>query len=166
VADAPALRPATTADAPALAALVRRGVETYRAFMPPGWAPVDGDPMFDPARIREQIATPGAWALVAEDAAEIAAFVLFAPDVDEAAYFASLFVEERWWGRGLGRSLLATAMDEMRRRGYPQARLWVARDYARARRTYEAAGWRPTGAEAVYEVDGTPLVEYRVALAT
>jgi GNAT superfamily N-acetyltransferase len=164
VAEAPTLRPAAADDAPALAGLVRDGVETYRAFMPAAWTPVDTDPIFDPERMREQLATPGCWALVAEDETGIAAFVLFRPGDGDAAYFSSLFVDERLWGRGLGRSLLASAMDEMRRQRYPAATLWVARDYARARRTYEAAGWVPTGAETVYVHDGTPLVEYRVEL--
>ena len=164
MADAPSLRPATEDDAPALAALVRHGVETYRAFMPADWTPVDTDPIFDPQRMREQLATPGCWALVAEDEAGIAAFVLVRPGDGDAAYFSSLFVDERLWGRGLGRSLLAAAMDEMRRRDYSAATLWVARDYARARRTYEASGWVATGAETVYVHDGTPLLEYRVDL--
>jgi hypothetical protein len=55
-------------------------------------------------------------------------------------------------------------MDVMRVRGHRTARLWVARDYERARRTYEAAGWRPTGAERVYDLDGTALAEYRIEL--
>jgi len=103
---------------------------------------------------------------VAEDEDGIVGFALFLPDADgdADAYLASVFVDQRRWGEGLGRSLLAAAMEEMRRRGHRVARLWVARDYERARRTYEAAGWRPTGAERVYDLDGTPLVEYRIEL--
>lgn len=102
-----------------------------------------------------------------EDEGGIAGFALFLPDADgdADAYLASVFVDQRRWGEGLGRSLLAAAVDEMRRRGHRMARLWVARDYERARRTYEAAGWRPTGAERIYDVDGTPLVEYRIGLS-
>ena len=160
------MRPATEADAAALTDLVRRGVETYVAFMPAGWATVDHDPMFDPEYVRRQLRTPGVWTGVVEDEGEVVGFALFLPDADgEAdAYLASVFVDARRWGKGLGRSLLAAAMDEMRRRGHRTARLWVARDYDRARRTYEAAGWRPTGAERVYAVDATPLVEYRTEL--
>jgi GNAT superfamily N-acetyltransferase len=161
------VRTATEADAPALADLVRRGVETYVAFMPAGWATVDHDPMFDPEYVRGQLRMPGVWTRVVEDEDGIAGFALFLPDADgdADAYLASVFVDQRRWGDGLGRSLLAAAMDEMRRRGHRMARLWVARDYERARRTYEAAGWRPTGAERIYDVDGTPLVEYRIGLS-
>jgi len=160
------VRAATEADAPALADLVRRGVETYVAFMPAGWATVEDDPMFDAEYVREQLRTPGVWTRVVEDEDGVVGFALFLPDADgdEDAYLASVFVDERRWGHGLGRSLLAAAMDEMRRRGHRTARLSVARDYERARRTYEAAGWRPTGRERVYAVDGTPLVEYRIEL--
>jgi GNAT superfamily N-acetyltransferase len=159
-------RPATADDAPALAALVRAGVETYRAFMPPGWAPVDHDPVFDPDRMRAHLALPGAWARVVDDGDGPMAFVLVLDDRDgdADAYLSSLFVAPPAWGRGLGRSLLAGAMEEMRRRDDRTARLWCARDYDRVRRLYEAAGWRATGAESLYELDCTPLVEYRVAL--
>lgn len=160
------MRSAAEADAPALADLVRRGVETYVAFMPAGWATVDHDPIFAPEYVRKQLRTPGVWTRVAEDEDGIVGFALFLPDADgdADAYLASVFVDQRRWGEGLGRSLLAAAMEEMRRRGHRVARLWVARDYERARRTYEAAGWRPTGAERVYDLDGTPLVEYRIEL--
>jgi ribosomal protein S18 acetylase RimI-like enzyme len=160
------VRAATEADAPALAGLVRRGVETYAAFMPDGWTALDHDPMFDPAHVLRQLRTPGVWAQVVEDGDGVVGFALFMPDAkgDADAYLASVFVDQRRWGEGLGRSLLAEAMAEMRRRGHRTARLSVARDYERARRTYEAAGWRPTGRESVYELDGTPLVEYRVDL--
>jgi GNAT superfamily N-acetyltransferase len=160
------VRAATEADVPALAGLVRRGVETYAAFMPEGWTTLDHDPMFDPAHVVRQLRTPGAWTRVVDDEGDVVAFVLFLPDADgdADAYLASVFVDERRWGHGLGRSLLAEAMEEMRRRGHRSARLWVARDYERARRTYEAAGWRPTGGERVYELDNTPLVEYRLEL--
>jgi GNAT superfamily N-acetyltransferase len=152
-------------DAEALVGLLRRGTETYRAFMPAGWTTVDDDPMFDAERLRTRLAMPGLWARVAEDDEGIVAFTMFEPHAEpETANFSTLFVEERAWGQGLGRSLLSLAIDEMRHQGYAAARLWVARDYPRARRTYEAAGWRPTGAEKVYETDGTPLVEYALDL--
>jgi GNAT superfamily N-acetyltransferase len=160
------VRAATEADAPALAGLVRRGVETYVAFMPGGWAAADDDPIFDPAHVLRQLQAPGVWAQVVEDGDGVVGFALFLPDADgdADAYLASVFVDERRWGEGLGRSLLAEAMEEMRRRGHRTGRLWVARDYERARRTYEAAGWRATGGERVYALDNTPLVEYVVEL--
>jgi GNAT superfamily N-acetyltransferase len=160
------VRAATEADAPALAALVQRGVETYTAFMPDGWAAADNDPIFDPAHVLRQLQTPGVWAQVVEDGEGVVGFALFLPDADgdADAYLASVFVDERRWGEGLGRTLLAEAMEEMRRRGHRTGRLWVARDYERARRTYEAAGWRATGGERVYALDNTPLVEYAVEL--
>jgi GNAT superfamily N-acetyltransferase len=106
------------------------------------------------------------WAQVVKDGEGVVGFALFLPDADgdADAYLASVFVDERRWGEGLGRTLLAEAMEEMRRRGHRTGRLWVARDYERARRTYEAAGWRATGGERVYALDNTPLVEYAVEL--
>lgn len=46
-------------------------------------------------------------------------------------------------GRGIGRALLAHALDDLRRHGYQAAMLRVLATNARARRFYEAAGWAP-----------------------
>jgi len=162
----PPLRQPTDADLPALMRLLWDGVETYREFLPPPWEPVEGDPFYDAAEWRERLAVPGTWARVFDDEEGLAGFVIFRPPKDggDDAYFSTLWVAERCKGRGHGRSLLATATEEMRRQGYPAARLWVARGHTRAIATYEGAGWQATGAETVYEHDGTPLIEYRLEL--
>ena len=166
VADAadPVLREPTDTDLPALMVLLRAGVETYRDFLPAGYAPVDSDPFYDAGNWRERLATDGAWARVVDDDDGVAAFVFFHDGEGEYAFFSTLWVAERLKGRGIGRSLLATATEEMRRRGYPAATLWVARGHTRAITTYERAGWRATGRDRIYEYDGTPLIQYRLEL--
>ncbi|HYL41089.1 MAG TPA: GNAT family N-acetyltransferase [Candidatus Binatus sp.] len=49
-------------------------------------------------------------------------------------------------GRGLGRHLLATVVSDVADHGLRVATLWVLESNARARRFYEAAGWRADGA--------------------
>lgn len=65
------------------------------------------------------------------------------------------------WRHGLGRRLLRHATAEMSRIGFTTAVLWVAASNDRARRFYEAEGWRFDGAERAETVDGAPVVEVR-----
>ena len=64
-------------------------------------------------------------------------------------------------GLGLGRLLLRTATADLAERGYSSAILWVLTANARARRFYEAAGWRADGAAQMLDFDGTPIEEIR-----
>ena len=50
-------------------------------------------------------------------------------------------------GTGVGRRLLAHAVDELRRQGFSRATLWVLGSNDLGRRFYEAAGWWPDGVE-------------------
>jgi len=52
-------------------------------------------------------------------------------------------------GRGIGRTLMNHALDDMRTRGATAVTLWVLRDNARARRFYAAAGFVADGTEKV-----------------
>ena len=69
-------------------------------------------------------------------------------------------------GTGVGRVLFASAVDDLRQRGYVQATLWVLDTNLRGRRFYEAAGWAPDGATKTQEQPGAPLreVRYRMQL--
>jgi ribosomal protein S18 acetylase RimI-like enzyme len=57
----------------------------------------------------------------------------------------AIYLDQAVVGRGIGRALLAQALADLRRRGYQSAMLWVLATNARARRFYEAAGWRADG---------------------
>jgi ribosomal protein S18 acetylase RimI-like enzyme len=65
------------------------------------------------------------------------------------------------WGQGYGRNLLEEATAELRRAGYGQAVLWVLGSNVRARRVYEAAGWRADGTEKTDGSRGFELHEVR-----
>lgn len=49
------------------------------------------------------------------------------------------------WGMGIGRALMAVAVDELRATGFTEAMLWVLDTNPRARRFYEVAGWELDG---------------------
>jgi ribosomal protein S18 acetylase RimI-like enzyme len=95
--------------------------------------------------------------LVADSGNEITGFSVIepapAPDDFELSL---LYVHPGHMRRGIGRSLLQQAEQEMRARGGATAILWVIDENARARRFYEAMGWRPDGAgktEQVWDQD-------------
>jgi len=49
------------------------------------------------------------------------------------------------WGKGFGRQLMARLLQDMAAAGYKEVCLWVFEPNLRARRFYEAAGFRPDG---------------------
>ena len=65
------------------------------------------------------------------------------------------------FGTGLATALFAEGVDELRRRGFTQAILWVAAGNARAIRFYEREGWRADGGEKTDEFDGAVVRELR-----
>ncbi len=104
------------------------------------------------ARRREQLVRLSSpertW--VAEAAGQIVGFADtgLSRDADAApdtAELYAIYLARDAVGKGIGRTLLAHALGDLRGRGYRAATLWVLTTNARARRFYEAAGWRPDG---------------------
>lgn len=58
-----------------------------------------------------------------------------------------LNVDPARWGRGIGRAVVEHVEAALAADGYRDAVLWVLRTNERARRLYEACGWRPDGVE-------------------
>ena len=78
----------------------------------------------------------------------------------------SLFVAAGRWRRGVGRALMAAALDDLRERGYPRGhRLVVRRQRARQRASTSAQGFTRDGAERTEDVWAHILeVRYRRSL--
>ncbi|MBO0834081.1 MAG: GNAT family N-acetyltransferase [Actinobacteria bacterium] len=78
----------------------------------------------------------------------------------------AIYLEREGWGKGLGRELMTAAVAYLTKLGYQQATLWVIDGNARARRFYEAAGFRIDGGVKVDDSRGFALreVRYRRAL--
>jgi len=106
-------------------------------------------------------------ALVAEDEEQIVGVAEVGPS-DEARVgeIYRLFVAPDRWGEGVGQALMARALQQLRASGFSEALLWVHADNRRARRFYEAGGWRLDGAEKNQEPFGRPvkMVLYRLLL--
>jgi GNAT superfamily N-acetyltransferase len=76
-----------------------------------------------------------------------------------------LFVAQDHWGSGLAVTLHAASVEEARRRGFAEMRLFTPADHGRARRFYEREGWAQRAEPFDEPRLGMALVEYRYALA-
>ena len=83
-----------------------------------------------------------------------------APPVGEVF---AIYLEPDAMGQGVGRALMDAAVDALLDAGFATAVLWVLASNDRARRFYEAAGWRPDGATKTEERPGGSLHEVRYA---
>jgi GNAT superfamily N-acetyltransferase len=123
-------------------------------------------------------ADPGSAVLVADDEGRLVGFAsvgppeeldapgVGAPTLANLGEIYAIYVEPDRIGTGVGGALLERAVDVLRRMGCAAGVLWVLPGNARARRFYEAAGWRPDGAETVQRIDGLelPSIRYRSTL--
>jgi GNAT superfamily N-acetyltransferase len=163
------VRRATVADAAAIAAI---HVATWRVAYR-GHVPQEHLDDLDAARSERGWATglrdaqpPGATAVLVDDGTVIG-FVNFSAcrdddcDPTEVGEVNAIYLSPRHWGTGGGRLLMAAALRELARAGFREAILWVLATNARARRFYEAGGWRPDGAVKTDDSRGFPLVEAR-----
>ena len=158
------VRAAVPEDAEAIAAIhVRAWQEAYAHVFPPErLAALD-----EAARARQwREGLESGWqTLVTED---LSGFVGVGPsrDVEGEGELYAIYVDPQQWGTGRGRTLMERGLEELRAQGFEEATLWVLEDNPRARRFYEAAGWRLDGAAKEDEFLGTPVYEvrYRIAL--
>jgi ribosomal protein S18 acetylase RimI-like enzyme len=173
-----AIREMTAADTDAVAqARIQGWRHAYAGLVPQ--SVLDGlDPGRFSARLRDSLPgkPPDHIHLVAEGAGEgVVGWACFGPyrpidglddpgaGGDGWGELYALYLLPAFIGRGVGRALMATALDGLAARGQKRARLWVLRDNAAARRFYERAGFRPDGAENTLDMDGVPVIEVRYA---
>jgi GNAT superfamily N-acetyltransferase len=171
-----AVRPARAEDAGPVAEI--QLVRLFDAFA--GRVPAE---VFDRSGLPErrrwwarEIAAPAprSAVLVAEAGGGIAGFVRIGPtrdgDGDRATTgeVMAISVAPERTGQGVGRTLMGSAEVLLRELGFAAATLWMAVGNERARRFYEAAGWRRDGSEKLEPVQAVqvPCVRYRIELAT
>lgn len=141
------LRPATTADVPAVVALVQsayRG-EASRA----GWtteADLLAGQRTDAAAVAAEVADPRLAVLLAEDDAGLLACVQVADRGDGLAYVGGFAVRPGAQGGGTGRAVLAAAQAHARDvLGADRAEMTVIAQRAELVAWYERRGWARTG---------------------
>jgi ribosomal protein S18 acetylase RimI-like enzyme len=163
------VRPATPADADAIARIHVRGWQVAYAHVFP----------LEELELLSIDRRAAAWrttlegstsVLVAEVDGEVAGFadVGASRDADGEAVgeLLAIYVDPAHWGSGVGRELAVAADESLRALGFDEATLWVLDDNPRARRFYEAGGWRRDGAARTGTHLGveTREVRYRKAL--
>lgn len=124
------------------------------------------DPSHEESGWKSRIAAaqwPSSGLLVAETEAGIVGFASFSAseEISATAEIGTLYAVPEVWGAGIGKQLMAAALMTLRQADYAKAVLWVLEDNERARRFYEAAGWRPDGAAAVDTTGGAALNKLR-----
>ena len=124
----------------------------YRAILPAGFlAGLNAAARETAWRVRLESDEAGdepSW--VAERSGRVVGFVASGPPRDEdvplsAAEVYAIYVLPEMWRGGAGRALLATAVDDWRRRGADAMVLWVLEANSAGRAFYEAMGWQPDG---------------------
>jgi ribosomal protein S18 acetylase RimI-like enzyme len=101
--------------------------------------------------------------------AEVIGFADTGPcrDADAVAGQAELYtlhVSRSQQRAGVGSALLATAIDDLRQRGWRLVTAWVLRENHSARRFYETQGWRWDGHTLTERIGSATLHEVRYAL--
>jgi GNAT superfamily N-acetyltransferase len=167
----PDVRLALPSDAPALAAVhVRTWQATYRGIVPQ--RVLDGLSIERrEAYWRERLAGESdrrTW--VADFDGSIVGFVAAGPARDDdlppgAGEVYAIYVAESAQGHGVGRRLIARAVDHLRAVGLDPLVLWVIAGNDRGAAFYERLGWRADGARQPIDFDGTPVDEIRYRLA-
>ena len=168
------VRPATRADIPTLARLVRACDESQRSWA--GDVPI---PALEGEELEWDLrfARSGAWIEVAEEdgaggEARIVGVVAFANGqvsredrtiVPGLAHISAVFVAPDRWRQGIARTLLDAAENAMRERGLRRAQLWTL-EGSPAERLYGALGWARDGRRELFAPTGLNIVAYVKAL--
>jgi GNAT superfamily N-acetyltransferase len=166
------VRPAHDSDAEAMAAI-------YVAAARQGWAHIYGELHLETVRppvgrLRAEIAStdPCQQVLVADRKGRSIAYAVVRPSQDEDADSSrvgeldAFYCDPPVWGQGVGRELMAAAIEALRQSGFSEATLWTSKDNHRPRRIYEVAGWTPDGTTREKPWRGTnwPELRYRIRL--
>ncbi|MEU4626634.1 GNAT family N-acetyltransferase [Actinoplanes sp. NPDC023801] len=164
------VRPALVNDAEALAAVhVRTWRVAYRGKMRQDYLDqLDPSPRVQGWRqwIQQDPATAGI--LLLEHAADgVVGFITVSPsrdsdtDPEAVGEVKAVYLLPEYWGRGAGRLLMEAGLHRLKAAGFEEVVLWVLESNWRARRFYEAGGWRADGSTKTDESRGFPLAEVR-----
>jgi GNAT superfamily N-acetyltransferase len=142
-----------------------------------GWAHMFGESglaALEPPveRFRAELAStdPRRQVLVAEREGRVVGFAVVRPSRDgnadavQVGELDQLYSDSAVWGQGVGRALLAAAIETLRESGFIEATLWVAEENQRARRIYEVAGWTLDGVTRDKSWRGTSVRDLRYRL--
>jgi RimJ/RimL family protein N-acetyltransferase len=165
------VRPARVDDAARIAEIHVLGWQGgYRGLMPQDYLdhldPADRL-SFRMQSLRDIDWSSGGCLVVAADDGMLAGFADLSKSRDDDSESAkvgevtAIYLAPDSWGKGLGRELMKAALTHLASVGYDEVTLWVLDTNARARRFYEAAGFRHDGATKVDDRRAFSLQEVR-----
>lgn len=171
------VRPATPADATALAAVQRATWQlAYRRLLPAAALDELHTPRLE--RAWAETIEGGATVLVATEGDAVVGFIVagaapaeelaaadgtLPPDAATTVLVSTLLVEPRWGRRGHGGRLLATAAQLLRGAGATRGIAWVAEQDIASLSFYRRAGWAPDGTVRTLDAHGHALRELRLS---
>jgi ribosomal protein S18 acetylase RimI-like enzyme len=153
------IHPATAADWPRVGELAEVLVRTHYAFDRQRFVHPDTLRAADyVSRLREEIDRGHAMVHVAESNGVVSGYVFAGIEGDswkelrrEAGYVHDLVVDEAFRGHGIGRALVACAIEWFAARGVSRIMLWTAPANATAQRLFRGLGFRDTMIELTLE---------------
>jgi ribosomal protein S18 acetylase RimI-like enzyme len=96
------------------------------------------------------------------DGGDVIGFTYVGPSETEGAVeLYAIHVVPELVGTGVGRELMANALEQLREIGGERAVLWVLEENERARRFYDRAGWKPDGETRIEPINGEPVPQLR-----
>ncbi|MBS0196913.1 MAG: GNAT family N-acetyltransferase [Planctomycetes bacterium] len=154
-----AVRPAATADVPAILPMVREICRLHRSWDPAkyGYLPdvLDRYALWLP----ERAADPRSVLLVADDAGTLAGFIVGTVeseipiyDISELGFIHDMWVEPTFRRRGLATRLVSGAVQRFLAMGVKQVRLDTAVPNQEARELFERAGFRACAVQMLREI--------------
>jgi ribosomal protein S18 acetylase RimI-like enzyme len=157
---------ATASDSSAIADVhVRAWQAAYRDILPQQY--LDGLSAEEREGMWRRSMQEGANVLVLRSDSGISGFIAYGSSREQAASSAegeiwALYVDPKMWSRGVGRSLMRAAREELAAKRLKTAALWVLEENERAIRFYEALGLaRAPGSRREYEIGGAVKTEVR-----
>ena len=163
-------RPVALADAEAVAEVrVRTWQAAYAGLLPAGFLDAM-DVELNADRFRQRLASPATptndWLLEVDG--HVAGWAHIQPAsrdqdaIEGVAELCALYVLPRYWGMGLGHSMMERLSTVLRDQGAHEITLWVLADNVQARRFYARQGFRADGhTKEVSLVEGLSLMEVR-----
>lgn len=170
------VRPATSHDVPALAALHSRTWRIAYAEL----LPAETLDELDSPEVRQAWAETiggGATVLLASEGDELVGFVVAGPapqsevaaadgtlpaDAAQTVLVSTLLVEPRWARRGHGGRLLAAAAEKWRESGATRGITWVPAEDPASLNFYRRTGWEPDGTVRTLDTGTRTLREVRL----
>ncbi|MPZ48437.1 MAG: GNAT family N-acetyltransferase [Dehalococcoidia bacterium] len=164
------IRRATPADARGIAEMhVRTWQIAYRDYFSPEYL-ARQEVFLEEDRLRrraEALADPSQSTIVAEEDGRVVGFAACLANRDElgdeAGELGAIYVDPRYWDRGIGTKLIKEAEGLLIEAGYKRAILWTIGANQRSRSFYENRGWRFDGTVKAHPA-GVELVRYAKSL--